>query len=94
MPSVLSHTTVSTPDATEAFAITKPAVALSVSFFTEVMLIIYLAMMLMRLFGGCTVCCARGKLDVETDGGHRHANPEKAKLDNLRYNDFESASWQ
>ena len=47
--SVLRNTTVSTPDATEAFAITKPTVALSVSFFAEAMLIIYLTMMLMRL---------------------------------------------
>jgi very-short-patch-repair endonuclease len=40
------------------------------------------------------IYCARGKLDVETDGDHWHANPEKAELDNLRDNDLESAGWQ
>ncbi len=40
------------------------------------------------------IYCARGKLDVETDGDHWHANPEKAELDNLRDNDLESVGWQ
>jgi very-short-patch-repair endonuclease len=40
------------------------------------------------------IYCARGKIDVETDGDHWHANPEKAELDNVRDNDLESAGWQ
>jgi len=40
------------------------------------------------------IYCARGMLDLETDGDHWHANPEKAELDNLRDNDLESAGWQ
>ena len=40
------------------------------------------------------IYCATGKIDVETDGDHWHANPEKAELDNLRDNDLASAGWQ
>lgn len=40
------------------------------------------------------IYCAKGKLDVETDGDTWHANPEKAVEDNLRNNDLESVGWQ
>jgi very-short-patch-repair endonuclease len=40
------------------------------------------------------IYCARGPLDVETDGDEWHANPEKAVQDNLRDNDLESIGWQ
>jgi len=40
------------------------------------------------------IYCASGKIDIETDGDEWHANPEKAKSDNLRDNDLESARWQ
>jgi very-short-patch-repair endonuclease len=40
------------------------------------------------------IYCAKGKIDVETDGDHWHANPEKAELDNLRDNDLRSRGWQ
>jgi very-short-patch-repair endonuclease len=40
------------------------------------------------------VYCAKGNLDIETDGDSYHANPEKAKADNRRNNALESAGWQ
>ena len=40
------------------------------------------------------VYCAKGNLDVETDGDTWHANPEKAAEDNLRDNALESADWK
>jgi very-short-patch-repair endonuclease len=40
------------------------------------------------------VYCARGKLNIETDGDEWHANPERAAIDNLRDNDLESQGWQ
>lgn len=40
------------------------------------------------------IYCATGKIDVETDGDFWHANPEKAKLDNLRDNDLKTAGWK
>lgn len=39
------------------------------------------------------VRCAKGKIDVETDGDTWHANPEKAVLDNLRDNALEAVGW-
>ena len=39
------------------------------------------------------VYCAKGKIDIETDGNTWHANPEKAALDNLRDNSLEAAGW-
>ncbi len=40
------------------------------------------------------IYCAKGKIDVETDGDAYHANPEKAAQDNVRNNDLESVGWQ
>ena len=40
------------------------------------------------------IYCAKGKVDVETDGDSYHANPEKALNDNLRNNDLEAAGWK
>lgn len=39
------------------------------------------------------VYCAKGSLDVETDGDTWHANPEKAAEDNRRDNRLEAAGW-
>lgn len=41
-----------------------------------------------------SVYCAKGKIDIETDGDTWHANPKKAESDNLRDNDLESVGWQ
>lgn len=38
--------------------------------------------------------CASGKLDVETDGDSWHANPEKAKQDNVRDNALKTDGWR
>jgi len=40
------------------------------------------------------VYCAKGNLDVETDGDSWHANPEKAAEDNLRDNALISVGWK
>ena len=40
------------------------------------------------------IYCAKGKLDVETDGDFWHANAEKATLDNLRDNNLKTAGWR
>jgi len=40
------------------------------------------------------VYCAKGNIDVETDGDFWHANPEKAEQDNLRDNDLKREGWQ
>lgn len=40
------------------------------------------------------IYCAKGKLDVETDGDSWHANPEKAAQDNLRDNDLKTVGWR
>ena len=37
--------------------------------------------------------CAKGKLDVETDGDTWHADPERIPLDNRRDNDLETSGW-
>jgi len=37
--------------------------------------------------------CAKGKIDVETDGDFWHANPEKSEKDNLRDNDLKTGGW-
>lgn len=39
------------------------------------------------------IYCARGKIDVETDGDTWHANPEKAALDNRRDNALKMLGW-
>jgi len=39
------------------------------------------------------IYCARGNLDVETDGDLYHANSEKSVEDNRRNNDLEAAGW-
>jgi very-short-patch-repair endonuclease len=46
-----------------------------------------------RYYLDFAIYCAKGKLDVETDGDTWHATPEKAPLDNLRDNDLHSAGW-
>ncbi|MDT8405514.1 endonuclease domain-containing protein [Sulfuriflexus sp.] len=38
--------------------------------------------------------CARGKINVETDGDNWHANPEKARQDNVRDNALKTAGWR
>ncbi len=40
------------------------------------------------------IYCAKGRIDVETDGDYWHANPEKSVEDNLRDNDLKTAGWQ
>ena len=40
------------------------------------------------------IYCAKGNIDVETDGDTYHANPEKSVEDNLRNNDLEAAGWK
>jgi very-short-patch-repair endonuclease len=40
------------------------------------------------------IYCAKGKIDIETDGDAYHANPEKAAEDNVRNNDLEAAGWK
>lgn len=40
------------------------------------------------------VYCTLANIDVETDGDHWHANPERAKEDNLRDNDLATAGWK
>jgi very-short-patch-repair endonuclease len=39
------------------------------------------------------IYCARGKVDVETDGDVYHSNPEKAQIDNVRNNNLEAVGW-
>jgi very-short-patch-repair endonuclease len=39
------------------------------------------------------IYCAKGNLDVETDGDSWHANPERAERDNIRNNNLEAAGW-
>jgi very-short-patch-repair endonuclease len=38
--------------------------------------------------------CAKGGIDVETDGDSYHANKEKSTADNRRNNDLEAAGWK
>jgi len=40
------------------------------------------------------IYCAKGNIDIETDGDTWHANPEKAALDNLRDNALEAVGWK
>lgn len=40
------------------------------------------------------VYCAKGKLDIETDGDLWHANPERAAQDNVRDNALETTGWR
>lgn len=40
------------------------------------------------------IYCAKGNIDVETDGDFWHANPQKAERDNLRDNDLKVEGWQ
>jgi very-short-patch-repair endonuclease len=40
------------------------------------------------------IYCAKGNIDVETDGDIYHANPEKSAKDNVRNNDLEAAGWK
>jgi very-short-patch-repair endonuclease len=39
------------------------------------------------------VYCAKGNIDIETDGDTYHANPEKAAEDNLRNNNLTATGW-
>ncbi len=39
------------------------------------------------------IYCAKGNLNVETDGDMWHADPQRIPLDNLRDNDLETAGW-
>lgn len=39
------------------------------------------------------IYCVNGDIDVETDGDTWHANPEKAKQDNLRDNALQAVGW-
>jgi very-short-patch-repair endonuclease len=38
--------------------------------------------------------CAKGPIDIETDGDHWHSNPEKASEDNIRNNALEKFGWK
>jgi len=40
------------------------------------------------------IYCAKGNIDVETDGDTYHANPERSAEDNVRNNDLEAAGWK
>jgi very-short-patch-repair endonuclease len=40
------------------------------------------------------IYCAKGNIDIETDGDFWHANPEKAEKDNVRDTDLRIAGWQ
>jgi len=40
------------------------------------------------------VYCAKGNIDIETDGDFWHANPEKAAQDNLRDHDLNTEGWK
>lgn len=40
------------------------------------------------------IYCAKGNIDVETDGDFWHANPEKAEQDNLRDHDLNTEGWK
>ncbi len=40
------------------------------------------------------IYCAKGRIDVETDGDFWHANPKKSVEDNLRDNNLKTAGWQ
>jgi very-short-patch-repair endonuclease len=40
------------------------------------------------------VYCAKGNIDIETDGDFWHANPEKAEQDNLRDHDLITGGWK
>jgi very-short-patch-repair endonuclease len=40
------------------------------------------------------VYCAKGNIDIETDGDFWHANPEKAEQDNLRDHDLNTGGWK
>jgi very-short-patch-repair endonuclease len=46
-----------------------------------------------RYFLDFAIYCARGSVDIETDGDTWHVGREKAPLDNLRDNDLRSAGW-
>jgi very-short-patch-repair endonuclease len=47
-----------------------------------------------RYYLDFAIYCAKGNLDVETDGDSWHANPERAPEDNRRDNDLNSAGWK
>ncbi len=40
------------------------------------------------------IYCAKGKIDVETDGDFWHSNPDKAEKDNVRDTDLMLGGWQ
>lgn len=40
------------------------------------------------------IYCAKGNLDIETDGDFWHANPQKAEEDNVRENELKTSGWQ
>lgn len=40
------------------------------------------------------IYCAKGNIDIETDGDFWHANPEKAEQDNLRDHDLSTEGWK
>lgn len=40
------------------------------------------------------IYCAKGSLNIETDGDKWHHNPQKASEDNIRNNDLVAAGWQ
>ncbi|HEV8575183.1 MAG TPA: DUF559 domain-containing protein [Dehalococcoidia bacterium] len=47
-----------------------------------------------RYYLDFAIYCAKGNLDVETDGDSWHANPERVPEDNRRDNDLNSAGWK
>jgi very-short-patch-repair endonuclease len=47
-----------------------------------------------RYFADFAIYCARGQIDVETDGDTWHADPERIPLDNLRDNDLETVGFR
>ncbi len=38
--------------------------------------------------------CAKGNINIETDGDRWHASPERAAEDNVRDNNIKTAGWQ
>jgi very-short-patch-repair endonuclease len=47
-----------------------------------------------KFFLDFALYCAKGSIDLETDGDHWHANPEKASEDNIRNNTLEMFGWK
>ena len=54
----------------------------------------YVEVKQLKLFLDFAIYCAKGFIDLETDGDFWHANPEKASEDNYRNNALETMGWK